>query len=300
MPIVSAVICTRNRPDLIGTAATSVLANTYTDFELLVVDQSDDDRTGAVVRGLMADHPNLRYVHSSRPGLSRAYNIAVRETGGELLAFTDDDCVAPPDWIATIVGLFGADPDVEMLQGQVVRPAALTESAGVIPTLPIDRPQRLNRRDGFQIWVMGANLAARRRLFDRIGGFDELLGGGGPLKSSQDQDFQYRAYLAGATVRLSPEVRVDHYGVRDPEQWRATLHAYGFGDAAFYMKHIRCGDLLALGLVVRWVARLSVRELLNPIRHKQSYARYLWAYLDGIRGSLRYPVDRRRRLYLQG
>ena len=52
MTHVSAVICTRNRPDLIGNAVASVLANTYPSFDLLVVDQSDDDRTGAVVREL--------------------------------------------------------------------------------------------------------------------------------------------------------------------------------------------------------------------------------------------------------
>src|SRR3954454_7308180 len=151
MPHVSAIICTRNRPDLIGNAVGSVLANTYLDFDLLVVDQSDDDRTGAVVRELMADHPNLQYFHSRTPGLSRAYNLGVRETSSELLAFTDDDCVAPPNWIETVVALFGSDPAVDLLQGQVLRPATVPEAEGVIPTLPINRPQRLNRRDGFHI-----------------------------------------------------------------------------------------------------------------------------------------------------
>src|SRR5215217_7801470 len=98
--LISAVICTRNRPDLIGNAVASVLANSYRTFDVLVVDQSDDDRTGLVVRGLADNHENLRYLHTSTAGLSRAYNTGVRETKGELLAFTDDDCVAPPDWIA--------------------------------------------------------------------------------------------------------------------------------------------------------------------------------------------------------
>jgi len=278
---VSAVICTRNRPDLIGNAVSSVVANTYPHFDLLVVDQSDDDRTGTVVRRLMAEHPNLRYLHSSTPGLSRAYNTGVRETTGELLAFTDDDCVAPPDWIASIVEAFRSEPDAEMLYGQVLLPRTLVGTSDEIPTLPIERPQRLSRRDGFRIYGMGANFAARRRVFGRIGGFDEMLGGGGPLKSSQDFDLQYRAYLAGTTVLLSPTVKVDHYGIRTREQWPATLRAYGFGDGAFYFKHVRCGDLFALGLLTRRLGRVAIREALN-----------------GIRESLRYPVDRRRRLYL--
>src|SRR5689334_813162 len=107
---VSAVICTRNRPDLIGTAVNSVLANTYPSFDLLVVDQSTDARTGDIVRQLQAEHPNLRYLHTDKAGLSRAYNIGIRETSGQILAFTDDDCVAPSDWIANVVAGFAADP----------------------------------------------------------------------------------------------------------------------------------------------------------------------------------------------
>ncbi|MBI4493140.1 MAG: glycosyltransferase family 2 protein [Chloroflexi bacterium] len=294
----SVIIPTRNRPDLIGNAVASVLANTYPAFDLLVVDQSDDDRTGEVVRGLMAGHRYLRYVHTSTPGLSRAYNLGACATRGEVLAFTDDDCVAATDWLETIAAAFGTEPDADMLYGQVLLPAALAGSAGEVPTLPIVRPRRLSRRDGFQIYGMGANFALRRRLFDRLGGFDEVLGGGGPLRSSQDFDFQYRAYLAGATVLLRPEVRVDHYGLRSREQWPATLRAYGVGDGAFYFKHVRCGDLFALGLLARRLGYLAVREALNGLRRKPSLAAYLRAYLEGMGASLRYRIDRRRRVYL--
>lgn len=304
MPRISAVICTRNRPDLIGSAVASVLANTYEDFELLVVDQSDDGRTRDEVERLMASHPNLRYLHTSTPGLSRAYNIGVRETSGEIIAFTDDDCVAPPDWIEQIANAFASEPEAELLYGQVLLPPALmgatARGEGTVPTLPIERRRRLSHQDGFMIYGMGANFAARRRLFERIGGFDEVMGGGGPLRSSQDFDFQYRAYVAGAVVLLYPEVRVDHYGFRSSDQWPATLRAYGIGDGAFYWKHVRCGDLFALGLLLRRVGRLALREAMNGIRRKPSMALYLWSVFDGIRQSLQFPVDRRRRLYLAG
>jgi GT2 family glycosyltransferase len=246
----------------------------------------------------MTGDAKLRYVHTPKPGLSRAYNIGVRETRGEILAFTDDDCVAPPDWIGAIAAAFDAEPDADMLYGQVMLPAALAGTSDVVPTLPIPRARRLSQRDGFQVYGMGANFAAQRRLFERVGGFDEILGGGGPLRSSQDYDLQYRAYRAGATVLLSPEVKVDHYGVRTRDQWPATLRAYGVGDGAFYFKHVRCGDLFALGLLVRRLGRLTVRELLNPIRRKPSAAVYLRSCLEGIWESLRYPVDSQRRLYL--
>jgi len=275
-----------------------VLANTYRSLDLLVVDQSDDDRTGAIVRGLAANHPNLRYLHTSTPGLSRAYNIGIRETRGELLAFTDDDCIAPPDWIIAIEAAFASARDAEMLYGQVLLPQSLEDCSDQVPTLPIEAPQRLSRQDGFRIYGMGANFAARRSLFMRIGGFDEMLGGGGPLKSSQDFDLQYRAYVAGAVVLLRPDVKVDHYGVRNPSQWHSTLRSYGFGDGAFYSKHVRCGDLYAAFMLARQLGRVAAREALNPIRRKPSMSAYLRATVDGMREGFRFPVDRRRRLYL--
>ncbi len=296
--LVTVVMCTRNRPDQIGPAVTSVLANEYPSFELVVVDQSDDDRTGATLRGLGATHPNLRYVHTPIPGLSRAYNVGVRAATGALLAFTDDDCVAPRNWIASIAQAFSDEPDADMLYGQVLLPESLRDRPEQVPTLPITVSARLSKRDGFRIYGMGANFGLRRRLFERIGGFDEILGGGAPLRSSQDYDFQYRAYLAGAVILLRPEVAVDHYGARTPDQWPATHRAYGIGDGAFYFKHVRCGDLFALRLLLHRLAWLTAREALNGLRRKNSLGTYLRGYFIGIRDSLAYPVDRKARLYV--
>src|SRR5262249_38291313 len=216
---ISGVMCTRNRPDSISAAVESVLANAFTDFDLLVVDQSTDDRTGEIVRGLAATDPRLRYRHTSQAGLSRAYNIGIRETPGPILAFTDDDCIAPINWLASIEAAFAAEPSGDLLYGQVLVPDALADRANWVPTLKIRSPWSLQRnRTPFVLYGMGANFAARRRLFERIGLFDEVLGGGGPLKSSQDFDLQYRAYVGGATTFYRPEVKVDHYGIRSDEQ----------------------------------------------------------------------------------
>jgi GT2 family glycosyltransferase len=181
----------------------------------------------------------------------------------------------------------------------VALPRELAASAGDVPVLPIARAERLDRWNGFRIYGMGANYALRRSLFERIGGFDEILGGGGPLRSSQDFDFQFRAYRADAVVLLRPEVVVDHYGLRTPEQWPGTLRAYCIGNAAFYVKHIRCGDGVAAARLGRAVLQLVARQVRHLVdRSRPSQGEHLRAYLDGARESLRYPIDRVRRLYL--
>jgi hypothetical protein len=78
---------------------------------------------------------------------------------------------------------------------------------------------------------MGANFAARRSLFERAGTFDEILGGGGPLKSSQDLTWRIALTVTNAAILLRPEVIV-HDGRHEREQ-PALLTAYGFGDGAF-------------------------------------------------------------------
>ena len=56
---------------------------------------------------------------------------------------------------------------------------------------------------------------------------------------------------------------MESFGVRNREQWPATLRNYGLGDGAFYFKHVRCGDLFALGLLLRRLGRVAAREALT-------------------------------------
>lgn len=298
----SVVICTRDRPDTIVRAVESVACQTYDDFDVLIVDQSRTDETRRLIEDLMARFPHLRYLHLDQAGLSRAYNAGIRHTRGEVLAFTDDDCVAPEGWLETIARRFIEQPDVALLYGQVLLPPELGSagiSGGTIPTLPIPQRQRLSQREGFKVFGMGANFAVRRSICKQIGGFDEILGGGGPLKSSQDFDFSYRVYRAGGTILLEPDVVVYHYGFRSHADWPATLKAYGIGDGAFYFKHVRAGDLFATGLLARVLFVNTARECKHTVFRGSHGAQ--WAYVRnvvrGMYGSLKFGVDRRQRRY---
>lgn len=300
-PRVSVVMCTRNRPDTIEHAVASVLATDYPAFDLTVIDQSTTGSTEDILRPLADADSRLRYLRVAEPGLSRAYNTGIARTSGDLLAFTDDDCVVPRDWLRTIVRAFDEDDEADLLYGQVIAPDHVGESDGITPALHIARPERLSRRDGYKVFGMGANFAARRRLFAAIGGFDDILGGGAPLRSSQDFDLAYRTYLAGRVTILRPEVRVVHYGTRKGRDWPMTISAYGVGDGAFYFKHVRCRDLLALRLLARQVVKHFGRYLLYRLRVRSwgegdfAYVRSVFA---GIWASFRFGVDHQTRLYV--
>jgi glycosyltransferase involved in cell wall biosynthesis len=302
--LVSVVICTMGRPEVFGAALESVLAQDYGDFEVLVLDQSQDDGTETIARKLAGDDSRVKYRRLDQKGLSRAYNRGVEQARGELVAFTDDDCVAPQGWLRAVADAFAREPEAELLYGQVLGPIDPRDERhgeGVIPTLPITRLERLSRRHGFRVFGMGANFATRRRAWERVGGFDEILGGGGPLQSAQDFDYAYRVFLGGGTILLDPAVVVHHYGFRLNSEWPDTVGSYGIGVGGFYFKHIRAGDgyasfLFAFSLL-KVVARMLKRQLLaRPTGVQRTYLRYVVA---GVRKSLRFGVDRRLRLYYE-
>jgi GT2 family glycosyltransferase len=293
----SVVICTRNRGDKISAAVASVLANDHPSFDLTIIDQSDTPETMTAVQPFAERDPRVRYVHLDQAGLSRAYNAGIHGTVGPLIAFTDDDCLVPADWLRRIERAFGEDPSADLLYGQVLALPTDAPEGAVTPTLQFSKAERLSRKDGFRVIGMGANFAARRRLFDTIGGFDEILGGGGPLRSSQDFDLAYRAFRSDSIIILRPEVTLLHDGLREAEDWPAVLRNYGIGDGAFYSKHIRCGDPYALLLLSRQVGSLGGRMLVKRLLGQRPRTEYVCGIFAGIREGLRFPVDRRQRQY---
>jgi glycosyltransferase involved in cell wall biosynthesis len=303
---ISVLICTRDRPDTVGQAIESVASCDYPLFDVHVMDQSTTDATRRIVEALtdrFADRVAICYHHLDKAGLSRAYNIGMSVTDAPVVACTDDDVIVPPVWLSRIALAFDSDPRLGLLYGQVLVPESLRgaeEKGLVVPCLGWDRRERLwHGEHNFKVWGMGANMAVRRAAFEQVGGFDEALGGGAPLRSSQDFDFSFRTYRSGYAVLLEPDVTVDHYGTRTLEQWPGTMRNYAIGNGAFYWKHIRCGDLLALWWLLMKLGRLVGQAIYRSGRARRwvgvsPYARHLFT---GIRDASRFGVDRQRRLF---
>lgn len=302
---ISVVICTRNRPDTVGQALESVAECAYPTYDVHVMDQSTDELTKKIVLDLaerFSGKLKINYHHLEKAGLSRAYNLGIAASDGEVIACTDDDVVVPTDWVSEVAKAFQADPQAGLLYGQVLIPKSLEEAernGTIVPNLPIPKYERLIKGGTrFRVFGMGANYALRRSILADVGGFDEALGGGGPLRSSQDFDFAYRVYRSGYAVLLVPNVKVDHYGSRTPDQWPATMKAYGIGDGAFYSKHIRCGDPLAVMLFGKVLltsgARYAKTLLLERKIREDDYTPNLFV---GIRDAAKFDIEPRLRLY---
>src|SRR5688572_14570339 len=122
-PQLSVVMSTYNRGELLGDAIRSLLAQHQTitpPFELIVVDNNSTDKTHEIVEGFARIDGRVRYLFEPRQGLSHARNAAIRDARAPLIAFTDDDVRAEPDWVSAIVRAFDEHRDAAVIGGRVL------------------------------------------------------------------------------------------------------------------------------------------------------------------------------------
>jgi len=258
----SVLICTRNRAGALEGAIESILARGLTGdhaYEVIIVDNGSSDGTGEVVRR-MAERFEcpVQYVREPRRGLSRARNRALSVAAGDVLVFTDDDVRVAPDWLDQIAAEFSVDPDLQMLGGRVL-PAR--DGLQKVAVQESDERQRFRHPHG-GTFVMGANMAFRRGVFERIGGFDERLGAGRFFAGAEEADIFYRGLKAGYSILYAPNVTVYHDHDRVTVEQACRLeYGYGKGCSAYLVKHAMRGDRYAMKMVYWLIHRLPSRWL---------------------------------------
>lgn len=300
-PTVSVLICTRDRPDDLARCLPTILENDYPDFELVLVDQSTTDASERLVAAI--DDRRLRYHRQHAVGKARGLNLALEHATGDIIALTDDDCTAPPDWLRRVAGVLEEEPDAGVVFGTL---AAVEHdpSEQFIPTFEPRTRRRLwgtfARAPGTGL---GGNMAVRRNVLEQVGGFDECLGPGGRFRASVDWDVAYRALRAGFVVVQDPDDLVWHWGARAYGDGSAQrlVRNYFYGIGAGLTKYARCGDAVAAYTLLRFCAK-EIRSLAANllVRRRATGAGHVWYLLLGAVRALRQPVDRKRMLFSSG
>jgi glycosyltransferase involved in cell wall biosynthesis len=116
-PFFSVVICTFNRAHLLPRALDSLLAQTETSWEAVVVDDGSRDNTAEVVRGYIEKSPNIRYLYHRNRGLPLSRNVGIAAAVGDYVTFLDSDDWYLPDHLASRRELLAANPGIELLHG---------------------------------------------------------------------------------------------------------------------------------------------------------------------------------------
>jgi GT2 family glycosyltransferase len=134
-------------------------------------------------------------------------------------------------------------------------------------------------------WAVGtgANSAAKREWFDRIGGYDERLGVGSSGKAAEDMDLFYRLLRAGATIQYQPDALVYHER-QTRAQRLSSRWSYGYGIGAFSGIWLRRGDRFAWHVLGYWLF-LQCRGLAQSLMRGQRFLAY--QRVLSLRGTVR-------------
>ncbi len=169
-PQVSVIIPTYNRGRVIKEAIDSVLAQDYTEFELIVVDDGSTDHTSDV---LDSYRNVIKVLSQKNKGVSAARNRGIAEASGKFIAFLDSDDLWLPQKLSTQVEFFNKTPDALICQ---------TEEVWIRNRLRVN-PKKRHKKPSGMIFKLSLELCLvspsavmiKRSLFDRVGEFDETL-----------------------------------------------------------------------------------------------------------------------------
>ena len=245
----------------------------------------------------------LRVYHSTSRGKSTALNMAMERATGHLFAFTDDDCTVSPTWLTQGQKHMEERPEVGLIYGAML---AIPHNPNVW-LVPAFSPARLEIVSGNAMarhrGGAGANMFARRELFEQIGRFDEAIGPGAQFRSCEEYDIYYRALCSGASVLRDPTNEVLHWGKRAHSDGSSQrlLEDYFYGEGGVLAKHVRCGDVVALRISLTIMLReLGFLICSSIMRRKRSGFETAAKWLSGFGRGLTTPVDASRRLFASG
>ncbi len=240
IPPITVVVSTRNRGDRIVKTVETILSSDYPQFELRVIDQSEDESTEASLLPFVKN-PHLQYLRTVSKGVSTGRNLGINSTRNELIAVTDDDCEIPRGWLRELAAAFSVDPRIGVIFGNAL-PGPHDPGAGFIPSY-VRKGSFLARSiyEKHRVEGISACMGLRRSVWQRLGGFDERLGVGTSFRSAEEVDFTIRTLLAGYFVYETPNVAIIHHGFRTRKQSSTLIHGYYYGTGAMFAKHIKCG-----------------------------------------------------------
>ena len=230
-PKVSVVVCSYNGGATLRGCLAALQKMNYPDFEVILVDDGSKDNTQSIA----AEFPLVKNILQPNRGLSVARNVGLHAATGEIIAYTDSDCMPDSDWlyflVATLLqGSFAA------VGGPNLHPPAQNSVAAAVAACP-GAPTHVLLTDTEAEHIPGCNMAYWRSALEGVGGFD-----GEFRTAGDDVDLCWRLLQQGHRIGFSPSALVWHHRRFTMQAYFRQQKGYGEAEAMLRFKHMQYFD----------------------------------------------------------
>ena len=293
-PFVSVIVPALNEERTIRECIVSLLRMDYPQErrEILMVDNGSTDRTAEIIKSFP-----VRYLREERRGASYARNRGIEASKGEILAFTDADCLVTANWLRELVQGFDSE-EVGVVVGETISYPPKTPADRLTAML---KPLRQIRTISYPVypWFSSCNVAFRRNVFNQIGLFDPRF----PAATCEDLDLSWRFFQSKSfKMNYRPKALGFHCNYASAWDLFKQYQGYGYGQAILCRKYPGRSlwgwrrelgayrDLLLTAFVFGRAGLLSIVKGQEATRFSYLYCelvRKLGARIGFIRGTMR-------------
>jgi hypothetical protein len=226
-PKASVIVCSYNGGKTLDRCLTSLKDINYPNYEVVLVDDGSKDDTQEIA----ARHPWIKNIRQENKGLSFARNVGAHESTGDVIVYTDSDCMADPDWLYYLIGTL-LSGDFAGVGGPNISPPAENWVQACVAAAP-GGPSHVLLTDVVAEHIPGCNMAFHRWAFNQVGGFDPEY-----RKAGDDVDFCWRLQQSGGVIAFSPAAIVWHYRRFTLQAFRKQQEGYGEAESMLRFQHL--------------------------------------------------------------
>jgi len=175
-PIVSIILPTYNRSEFLKRAIDSVIIQTFSKWELIVVDDGSEDDTFLIINKLIASNKKIRYMKHSKRKLPLSLNAGIKASAGEYITFLGSDDEYLPEHLSLRVNELQNNDKIDLVYGGVK----------IIGDLYVKDKNDLSKKTHLSDCVIGGTFFGKRNMFIELGGFKNI-------EYSEDSEFYERA-----------------------------------------------------------------------------------------------------------
>jgi len=241
-PRISVVICAYNAERTMDACLASLRDLRYPNFEVIVVNDGSTDRTLEISQR----YPEVRIISQGNKGLSVARNVGMESATGEIIAYTDSDCVVDPDWLTYLAYKFVHGGFVAV-GGPNLPPPEDSMVASCVAAAP-GGPTHVLVDDEIAEHIPGCNMAFTKQALQDVNGFDPLHRAAG-----DDVDLCWKLQNQGHAIGFSPAAMVWHFRRNTVKAYLKQQMGYGQAEAQLYFKHPYRFNMLGQS---QWIGRI--------------------------------------------